>query len=134
MANNNYKNVQSAIDDLLKVKCVIRRKKKTDQNKKKELFLHAINNLETAIIRSNIAFTDMGIDYSDYDEVYYTAIDALLLMCFGKDAAELIAYYLWDRLNTDGTINPIFDEKEKEIILENPHQLWDLLCKLNPKL
>ena len=134
MAINNFKNVQSAIDNLLSVKCVVRRKRRTDQNKKKELFMHAINNLETSIIRSNIAFADFGIDYSDYDELFLSATDALLLLAFGKDAAELISYYLWDRVNPDGSINPIYDEEENEIKLENAHQLWELICKLNPKL
>lgn len=131
---NNYKNVQSAIDSLLNVKSLVRRKRKNEHNKKKELFIQAINNLETAIIRSNIAFTDLGVDYSDYDEVYFSSTDALLLLAFGKDAAELILYYLWDRVNPDGSFNPIYDENNTEIILKDIHQLWDLVCKLNPKL
>lgn len=131
---NNYKNIQSAIDNLLNVKCLVKRKRKNEHNKKKELFIHAINNLETAIIRSNIAFTDFGIDYTGYDEVYFASTDALILLAFGKDAAELISFYLWDRINPDGTINPIYDENNNEILLKDVHQLWELLCKLNPKL
>jgi hypothetical protein len=131
---NDFKNVQSAIDDLLKIKSSVRRKRKNEQNKKKELFTLAINNIETGIIRSNIAFTDLGVDYSSYDEVYHTAIDALLIMAFGKDAAELISFYLWDRVNPDGTINPVFDEDDNEIELKDIHQLWDLVSKLNPKI
>ena len=134
MENNNYKNVQSAIDDLLNIKCSVRRKRRSEKNKKKELFMHIMNNMESAIIRSNVAFSDFGVDYSDYDEVYFSTIDALLLLAFGKDSAELILYYVWDRLNPDGTINPIYDENENEIVLKDIHQLWDLLCKLNPKL
>jgi hypothetical protein len=131
---SDFKNVQGAIDELLNVKSVVRRKKKTEQNKKKDLFIHAINNLEHTIIRTNIAFTDFGIDYSNYDDLFFAVIDALLLMNFGKDSAELISFYLWDRTNPDGSINPIFDENENEIILKDAHQLWDLLCKLNPKI
>jgi hypothetical protein len=131
---NNYKNVQSAIDNLLNVKCVVRRKRKNEYDKKKELFIFIVNNIETAIIRSNIALTDLKLDYSDYDEVYFAAIDALLLISFGKDAAELIAYYLWDRINPDGSINPIFDENNNEIVLKDVNQLWELVCKLNPKI
>ena len=44
---NDFKNVQSAIDDLLKIKSSVRRKRKNEQNKKKELFTLAINNIET---------------------------------------------------------------------------------------
>jgi len=132
--SNDYKNVQTAIDGLLNIKSVVRRKKKTEQNRKKEMFIQIINGLEEAIIRSNIAMVDFGLDYSSYDETFLTVIDSLLYMNFGKDAAELISYYLWDRVNPDGSINPILDEEDNEIVLKDSHELWELLCKLNPKL
>jgi hypothetical protein len=132
--NSDFKNVQTAIDGLLNVKCVVRRRKKTEQNKKKEMFVQIINGLEESIIRTNIAMIDFGLDYSKYDETFLMVIDALIYMNFGKEASELISYYLWDRVNPDGTINPVLDEDDNEIVMTDPHQLWELLCKLNPKL
>jgi len=132
--SSDFKNVQTAVDGLLNIKSVVRRRKKTEQNKKKEMFTQIISGLEEAIIRSNIAMIDFGLDYSAYDETFLNVIDSLFYMNFGKDATELISYYLWDRVNPDGSINPIFDEDDQEIILEDAHQLWELLCKLNPKL
>jgi hypothetical protein len=131
---NDFKNVETAIDGLLNVKSVIRRRKKTEQNKKKEMFVQIINGLEEAIIRTNIAMIDFGLDYSKYDETFLMVIDSLIYMNFGKEASELISYYLWDRVNPDGTINPVLDEEDNEIVMNDPHQLWELLCKLNPKL
>ena len=121
--SNDFRNVQTAVDGLLNIKSVVRRKKKTEQNKKKEMFTQIINGLEEAIIRSNIAMIDFGLDYSAYDETFLNVIDSLLYMNFGKDAAELISYYLWDRMNPDGSINPIFDEDDKEILLQDAHEL-----------
>lgn len=132
--SNDFKNVQTAIDGLLNIKSVVRRRKKTEQNKKKEMFVQIINGLEEAIIRTNIAMVDFGLDYSKYDETFLMVIDVLIYMNFGKEATELISYYLWDRVNPDGTINPVLDEDDNEIIMNDPHELWDLLCKLNPKL
>ena len=132
--SSDFKNVQTAIDGLLNVKCVVRRRKKTEQNKKKEMFVQIINGLEEAIIRTNIAMIDFGLDYSKYDETFLMVIDALIYMNFGKEASELISYYLWDRVNPDGSINPVLDEDDNEIVMTDPHQLWELLCKLNPKL
>jgi len=132
--SNEFKNVQSAIDNLLKIKSVVRRKKRTENNRRKEMFAQIINSLEETIIRSNIAYMDFGLDYSKYDEAYLAIIDALIYMNFGKDSTELISYYLWDRVNPDGSINPIMDEDDNEIILKNAYELWELLCKLNPKL
>jgi hypothetical protein len=118
----------------LNIKSVVRRRKKTEQNKKKEMFVQIINGIEETIIRSNIAYMDYGLDYSKYDESFHAVIDALIYMSFGKDSAELISFYLWDRLNPDGSINPILDEYDKEIILKDSYELWELMCKLNPKL
>lgn len=132
--SNEYKNVQIAVDGMLNIKSSVRRKRKTEQNKKKELFVQMINGIEHAIIRSHIAFTDFGIDYSAYDDTFMTVIDSLIYMHFGKDAAELISYYLWDRVNPDGSINPVMDEDDNEIHLKDTEQLWELICKLNPKI
>ena len=132
--NKDFKNVQTAIDSMLNVKSVVKRRKKSEQNKKKEMFVQIIRSLEEAIIRSNIALIDFGLDYSVYDETYLSIIDALIYMHFGKDACELVSFYIWDRLNPDGTINPILDDQDNEIVLEDAYQLWELMCKVNPKL
>lgn len=132
--SNDYKNVQSAVDSMLNIKSVVRRKRKTEQNKRKDLFIQMVNNIELAIIRSQIAFTDLGIDYSSYDETYMEVIESLLYLHYGKDASELISYYLWDRVNPDGTVNPILDDDDNEIVLKTPQELWELVCRLNPKL
>ena len=57
---------------------------------------------------------------------------ALIILHFGKEGAELIAYYLWDRANPDGTINPLVDENDQEVFLETAQDLWNLLIKINP--
>ena len=132
--SSDFKNVQSAIDSVLNVKSIVRRKRKSEQNKKKELFVNMINGIELAIIRSHVAFTDFGIDYSVYDETYMEIIDSLIYAHYGKDVAELISYYLWDRVNPDGSVNAILDEDDNEIVLKDTQQLWDLVCKLNPKI
>ena len=131
---SDYKNVQSAVDSLLNLKSFVRRKRKNDQDKRKELFFQIINGLESVLIRTNIAYADYGIDYSQYDESFLQVIDALIYMNFGKEAAELISFYIWDRANPDGSINPVLDETGQEIFLKDAYQLWDLMLKINPKL
>jgi hypothetical protein len=131
---SDYKNVQSAIDTLLDINSFVRRRKKNDKDKKKELFFQIINGIEETIIRSNLMLVDFGIDNSNYDDSFLMIIDALIYMNFGKEAAELISFYMWDRLNPDGSINPVLDENNEEIILNNPYELWELMLKVNPKL
>jgi hypothetical protein len=132
--SNDYKNIESAVDNLLNLKSFVRRKKRNEQDKRREIFVQIINGIEEVIIRSNIAMVDYGIDYSKYDDSFLMVIDALIYMNFGKEAAELISFYMWDRVNPDGSINPVLDEEDNEIVLKDANQLWDLILKINPKL
>lgn len=126
-----FKNIQQAIDELLKVKSNIKRKNKAKQDQARELFVSVINSLQMLNVRASLLYTDLKIDFSSYDESFLEIIDALLMMKFGKDACEIISFYLWERVNPDGTINPIFDENENEIPLENAIDLWNVVQKLS---
>jgi hypothetical protein len=125
--------IQSAINELLNVKSLIRKKKKTQSDKKKELFISIVNAIEQVTNRQNIMYIDLQLDFTTYDESFLDIIDALIILHFGKEGAELIAYYLWDRVNPDGTINALLSEDGVEIILETVHDLWNLLLRVNPK-
>lgn len=126
-----FKNIQQAIDELLKVKSSIKRKNKAKQDQARELFVSVINSLQMLNVRASLLYTDLKIDFSSYDESFLEIIDALLMMKFGKDACEIISFYLWERVNPDGTTNPIFDENENEIPLENAIDLWNVVQKLS---
>jgi hypothetical protein len=82
-------------------------------------------------VRATLLYNDLKLDYSSYDESFLEVIDALLLMKFGKDACEIISFYLWERVNPDGSINQIFDENENEVPLENAIDLWNVVQKLS---
>ena len=132
--SRDYKNISSGVESILGVNCVIRRRRQTDEDKRREIFVQIVNWIEETIVRSNICYVETGIDYSNYDDKFLTIIDALIYMQFGAEAAELISFYVWDRMNSDSTINPITDEEGREIYLNNPYELWDVLCRLNPKM
>ena len=125
--------IQAAVNELLDVKCLIRKKKKNQVDKKKELFISIISSIEQIINRQNLMYAELNLDLTNYDESFLDIIDALIFLHFGKDGAELISYYLWDRLDPEGQINTLTDEDGKEIILENAQDLWNLLIKSNPR-
>lgn len=125
--------IQIAINNILNVKSMIRRKKKSQSDKRKELFISIINSIEQIINRQTLMYADLQLDFASYDEAFLDTIDALIILHFGKECAEVVGYYLWERLNPDGTINPLLDENDNVIILENASDLWNLLLKLNPK-
>ena len=124
--------IQIAINEILNVKSLIRRKKKTQLDKKRELFISIINSIEQITNRQNLMYVDLQLDFANYDESFLETIDALIILHFGKEGAEVISYYLWERQNPDGSINPLQDAEGTLIILQTASELWDLLLQMNP--
>lgn len=131
---DNFKEVQTAVDNMLNVKSYVRRKKKTQSDKKKEMFVQMINSLDEIFVRQGLMYADMDMDMFKYDEKFLAVIDVMLYFHFGEACSDVIAFYLYDRRNPDGTLNPIFDDNDTEIIMENPYDLWNLLVMINPKI
>ena len=125
--------IKTAINEILNVKSLMRRKKKTQSDKKRELFISIINSIEHLINRQTLMYADLQLDFAKYDEAFLDTIDALIILNFGKEGAELIGYYLWERLNPDGSVNPLLDEEGAEVMLETADGLWNLLLRINPK-
>lgn len=132
--DSEYRQIQLGVDSILNTKTFIRRKKKNQTEKKKELFHQIINSIDELNSRQTIMYADLDLDFSNYDEKYFTVIDSLLYLNFGKECTEVIGFYLYDRLNPDGTINPLIINNSEELILNNPYELWNILCQINPKL
>jgi hypothetical protein len=124
--------IQTAINEILNVKSLIRRKKKTQLDKKRELFISIINSIEQITNRQNLMYADLQLDFTNYDESFLETIDALIVLHFGKEGAEVISYYLWERRNPDGSINPLQDAEGTLIVLQTASELWDLLLQMNP--
>lgn len=125
--------IQSAINSILNVKSLIRKKKKKQADKKKELFLAIINSIEQIIIRQNLMYADLQLDFAKYDEAFLDTIDALIILHYGKEGAEVIGWYLWERSNPDGSLNHLLDESGNEIHINNAQELWELLIAINPR-
>lgn len=125
--------IQSAINEILNVKSLIRRKKKTQTDKKRELFISIMNSIEQLTNRQTLMYADLQLDYTKYNEPFFDTIDALIFLHFGKEASEVIGYFLYERLNPDGSVNPLLDQNGNEVVLTNAGDLWNLLLKLNPK-
>ena len=130
----DFKQIQLGVDSILGTKTLIRRKRRSNSDKKREMFYNLMNSIEELNVRQNLMYADLNLDFSNYDEKFFTVIDALLFMHFGKDCMEVLSFYLYERVNADGTLNAILDDNDQEIILNNPYELWNLLCQINPKL
>ena len=130
----DFKGIQEGVESMLNAKTIVRRKRRTESEKKKELFHALINVLEEMRVRQALMYADLSLDFSSYDEKFLSAIDILLHMRFGPKCADVIAFYLYDRLNQDGTINPLIVNGKHEVTFKNPYDLWDFLKQINPKI
>jgi hypothetical protein len=125
--------IQQAINNILNVKSYVRRKKKSQSEKRRELFISIVNSIEQIVTRQNMMYMELQLDFTKYDEPFLDTIDALIIFYFGKEGAELISWYLWERSNPDGTMNPLLDEENKEVPVNNAAELWSVLVAINPK-
>jgi hypothetical protein len=82
-------------------------------------------------MRSNVLTVDLDIDLTKYDETFYDVLDNLLILNFGKNIAEIIFFYVYDRIDQDGNIASLSDSKGNSIVLENVHDLWNLVQSIN---
>jgi hypothetical protein len=119
--------VKQTLETMIGTDLSLKRKKKSEHDLNRELFEKIIIALERANIRTALVGTEFDIDLSKYDETFYEVIDNLMLMQFGKQAAEVIFFYVYERMNPDGSINELRDLNDIPIILNSPTDLWDLI-------
>ena len=74
--------------------------------------------------------SDYGFNTNLYDEPFYQIIDSLIYMHFDEEAADAIMFYLYERVNPDGTFNSVIDIDDNEIPLENAEDLWMLVQQI----
>ena len=119
--------VRQTLETMIGTDLSLKRKKKSEYDLNKELFEKIIIALERTNIRTALVGTEFNIDLSKYDETFYEVIDNLMLMQFGKQASEVIFFYVYERMNPDGSINELRDTNDTPIVLNNPTDLWDLI-------
>ena len=131
-----YNQLRVAVDSILNASSAIKRKKRTEAEKKMEMFRQIINTLEEIQARSFIASYELNLDMNNYDEKFLEVIDALLYMNYGKDCYELISFYLFERVNPeDGSVNPIMiEESGEEVYLNDPYDLYNLMKRINTSI
>ena len=121
---NYTQGIKTSIENIIGTGTSLKRKRKTEDDIKKETFEKIILTMEEIQTRSNLMHTDFGLDYYSYDEKFYEVIDRLFSLHFGREAAEVIFFYIYEKLNADGSINYLLDEENNPVPLENPTDLW----------
>lgn len=128
--DSRYENIKRAVDSLLKINATVKRKKKAEIDKQKDLFISIINALQATQIRNNLVLSELKLDFSSYDELFLEIIDSLLLYSFGKEGFEVINFWLYEKINPDGTVNELFDDDNNVVPTTTAEDVWNLLQKL----
>ena len=122
--------IKKSIEEIIGADTVMRNKRPSEDSIQQDKFEKIILALEAAEVKTTLLHTEFKMDFSDYNEHFYLAIDGLLELWLGKELCELVFFYLYDRLNPDGTMNGLMDDEGNEIILESPTDLWLLIRKI----
>lgn len=130
MELNGYDDIKKAVDQLLKINSTVKRKRKAYIDKQKDLFISIIMALQATQTRTILTQTELNLDFSSYDEMYLQIIDSLILLHFGKDGYELITFYLYEKINPDGSFNELFDDDGKIVPSTTPEDIWNILVNL----
>ena len=131
MEQNGYDDIKKAVDQLLKITSTVKRKKKAYIDKQKDLFISIIIALQAAQTRTILTQTELRLDFSTYDEMYLQIIDSLILLHFGKEGFELISWYLYEKINPDGTFSEIQDADGNVVPSDTPEDIWNILVNVN---
>jgi hypothetical protein len=126
--------IKKSIEDIIGADTSLRRKKKTDEDFQKEKFTKLIQTLDEIEVRSIIMGGDLGLDFTKYDDKFYSVIDGLLGLLYPKEACELIFFYLYERINEDGSTNELVDEDGNIVPLVSPTDLWYLIKIIQDKI
>ena len=126
--------IKKSIDEIIGVDTFLKRKKKTEDDQHRDRFVKIIQTLEEIEVRGMILGNDLQLDFTSYDEKFYSVIDNLFYLHFGKEACELIFFYIYERLNPDGTANDVEDLEGNAIPLNSPEDLWELIKLTQEKI
>jgi hypothetical protein len=125
--------LQQQIDQIIGIESSLKRRKKTDEDTQREIFLKVIPLIEHIVHRESMLDADYGIITDKYNEPFFQIIDGLLYLHFGKEAGDLIMFYIYERSNPDGSFNELEDEEGNIVPLNRIEDLWELTKRLRSK-
>ena len=125
--------VKASLEGITGADLSLKRKRKTEKDVNREVFEKIILALEKASVRSSIIGDEFQLNFTEYDETFYEIIDNLILMHFGKEASELIFFYVYERINPDGSVNALADVNGDIVPMNGPSDLWELIDYIKNK-
>jgi len=133
MSGEHTQGIKQSIEDIIGTDTVLRRKRKTEEDLNRESFEKIMLLMDEIQVRSALLHSELGLDYSNYDEKFYEIIDRMFTLSFGREAAEIIFFYVYERINPDGSINNLVDQNNEIVPINSPSDLWFLVNHIKNK-
>lgn len=121
------KSSQKIIEHVLGSETKVSHRTKTKYDLDKKKFENIILNLEQLETRTNILINDFNLDLSKFENIYYEVINNLFSLLYPKEVIDIINFYLYGRMTTEGDIVVLKDTEGNEILIENISQLYNVI-------
>lgn len=121
------KSSQKIIEHVLGSETKVSHRTKTKYDLDKKKFENIILNLEQLETRTNILINDFNLDLSKFEDIYYEVINNLFSLLYPKEVIDIINFYLYGRMTTEGDIVVLKDTEGNEILIENISQLYNVI-------
>ena len=127
----DVRRIKKYIDEILNTKSSFTAKIPVRKDKLREYFCNILNEIQFVNSRSIGMKHDFNVDFSEYDEPFYRALDQFFKLHFNEKQRNLINWYLYDKFLPSGDILVLNDnETQKEIPSETPEDIWELVQSL----
>jgi len=120
----------------LKRRPIIEEKESTEE----EIFIDCINSLTGCWNKSTKIYETFKLNMLEYEEDFYRVIEDLFFLKYGPWKTELILWFIFARVDSEGNIYPLLnqikdseEEEFEEVLLTTPKELWDFIIKLEEK-
>ena len=125
------KKIKKYIDEILNTKSSLIAKSPLKQDKLKKLFCNMLTEIQFVNARAVGMKHDYNLDFTEYDEPFFKAIEASIKLQFSEKQKNLINWWLYDKFLPSGEMLVLNDnETHEEIPTETPEDIWDLLQEL----
>ena len=125
------KKIKKYIDEILNTKSSLIAKRPLKQDKLKKLFCNMLTEIQFVNARAVGMKHDYNLDFTEYDEPFFKAIEASIKLQFSEKQKNLINWWLYDKFLPSGEMLVLNDnETHEEIPTETPEDIWDILQEL----
>ena len=100
----------------------------------KKLFIEVLKQLRQIEERRDFMESEIGMDMTAYEDQFFSVIENLMKMHFGKEQLALIQMYLYQLVpdkEWDGTITIEKNKKEEVVDFKTPEDVWSVITKFS---